>query len=59
MVSGELFDKLEYAARKMRNDSRPYGGLQLVLAGDLLQLPPVSPEKKALTVSKLLPGVTA
>ncbi|CAJ0826504.1 11660_t:CDS:2 [Entrophospora sp. SA101] len=31
MLDGELFDKLEYIARKIRNNPRPFGGLQLVL----------------------------
>lgn len=42
MLDGDLFDKLEYIARKIRNIDKPFGGVQLVLVGDLLQLPPVS-----------------
>ncbi|WPG99866.1 ATP-dependent DNA helicase PIF1 [Acrodontium crateriforme] len=41
MVDGELFDKLEAIARQMRNNGRPFGGIQLVITGDFFQLPPV------------------
>lgn len=41
MVDGELFDKLESIARIIRNNGRPFGGIQLVITGDFFQLPPV------------------
>lgn len=53
MLSPELFDKLEQVARIVRRKKakrvladdgeteRPFGGIQLVLSGDLLQLPVV------------------
>ena len=41
MVDGELFDKLEQIARTIRNNGRPFGGIQLVITGDFFQLPPV------------------
>ena len=41
MVDGKLFDKLEKVARGLRNDGRPFGGIQLVVTGDFFQLPPV------------------
>lgn len=44
MIDGELFDKLEYIARKVRRKETPFGGIQLVLTGDFFQLPPV-PDK--------------
>lgn len=42
MVDGEFFAKLEVLARAVRGSDKPFGGLQLVLAGDFLQLPPVT-----------------
>ncbi|KAF2746215.1 hypothetical protein M011DRAFT_404852 [Sporormia fimetaria CBS 119925] len=42
MVDGELFDKLEQVARTLRNNGRPFGGIQLVITGDFFQLPPVA-----------------
>ncbi len=42
MLGCELFDKLDYVARGIRRQqSKPFGGLQLVVSGDVLQLPPV------------------
>ena len=41
MVDGDLFDKLEAIARAVRNNGRPFGGIQLVITGDFFQLPPV------------------
>lgn len=41
MMSAELLDKLDIIGRRVRNDLRPFGGIQLVLCGDFFQLPPV------------------
>ena len=41
MVDGDLFDKLEGIARIIRNNGRPFGGIQVVITGDFFQLPPV------------------
>lgn len=41
MLGGDFFDILEYVARKARRSDEPFGGIQLVLSGDFLQLPPV------------------
>jgi len=41
MIDGVLFDKLEFIARKLRKNPQPFGGIQLILTGDFLQLPPV------------------
>ena len=45
MLSPQLFDKLELLARKLRNNELPFGGIQLVLTGDFLQLPCVETEE--------------
>ncbi|KAG0148478.1 hypothetical protein CROQUDRAFT_654749, partial [Cronartium quercuum f. sp. fusiforme G11] len=45
MVDGELFDKLAYIAQKLKRSDKPFGGIQLVIAGDFFQLPPVSKGK--------------
>lgn len=47
MVDGELFDKLESIARQIRNNGRPFGGIQLVITGDFFQLPPVPDGSRA------------
>ncbi|PAV21915.1 dna repair and recombination pif1 [Pyrrhoderma noxium] len=41
MIDGVLFDKLEYLARCIRNNNKPFGGIQLIISGDFCQLPPV------------------
>lgn len=46
MVDGDLFDKLEEIARRVRNNGRPFGGIQLVVTGDFFQLPPVPEDNK-------------
>jgi ATP-dependent DNA helicase PIF1 len=44
MLSAELFDKLEYIARVIRRSKTAFGGIQLILSGDFLQLPCVGSE---------------
>lgn len=41
MLDPALFDKLNTIAKIIRKDSSPFGGIQLILFGDLLQLPVV------------------
>ncbi|KAM8805630.1 ATP-dependent DNA helicase PIF1 [Eudromia elegans] len=41
MVDGKFFDKLEAVARAVRKRDDPFGGIQLIICGDFLQLPPV------------------
>lgn len=42
MLSPALFDKLENVARRIRHNEEPFGGIQLILSGDFLQLPCVN-----------------
>ncbi|KAL9186513.1 hypothetical protein ACHAXT_005751 [Thalassiosira profunda] len=43
MIDGMLFEALDAVGREVRNcPTRPFGGIQLVLSGDFLQLPPIS-----------------
>lgn len=42
MLNAELFQKIHGIACKLRNNNRPFGGIQLVLCGDALQLPPIA-----------------
>ena len=39
MLPADLFDKLNGIAKRVRNRSEPFGGIQLVFGGDFLQLP--------------------
>ncbi len=42
LMSPILFDKLEELARIIRKNDKPFGGIQLIISGDWLQLPTVS-----------------
>lgn len=42
MLPAHLFVKLDEILRFMRGNDEPFGGIQLVVTGDFLQLPPVS-----------------
>lgn len=41
MMSPALFDKIDLIFRRIRKVDLPFGGIQLIVSGDLLQLPPV------------------
>lgn len=41
MLRADLLDAIDYALRSIRQRNTPYGGVQVLFIGDLLQLPPV------------------
>ncbi len=41
MVRADLMDAIDYILRVLRNNQKPFGGIQMVVFGDLFQLPPV------------------
>lgn len=41
MLSDSLFDKLNAVAKIAKKNDNPFGGIQLIVSGDFLQLPPV------------------
>ena len=41
MLGANFMDVLNYVCKKIRNNSKPFGGIQLVVSGDMLQLAPV------------------
>lgn len=45
MISAGLLDMLDEVLKSVRGNSRPFGGIQLILLGDFLQLPPVTREE--------------
>ncbi len=42
MISAEVFEILDQVLQKVRENNQPMGGIQMLLFGDFLQLPPVS-----------------
>ena len=42
MLPGWFLDLLDFLSRAFREDTRPFGGLQVVFVGDMFQLPPVA-----------------
>lgn len=42
MVRADLLDQIDDALRRYRDPSKPFGGVQLLLIGDLMQLSPVA-----------------
>ncbi len=42
MMNANLFELIEEVARIVRNNDRPFGGIQVILLGDFYQLPPVA-----------------
>ncbi|MCX7315993.1 MAG: DEAD/DEAH box helicase [Hyphomicrobiales bacterium] len=44
MVRVDVMDAIDARLRQIRNDQRPFGGVQIVMVGDFMQLPPVVPE---------------
>lgn len=44
MVRADLLDAIDYTLRRYRKSSRPFGGVQLLMIGDVYQLSPVVTE---------------
>ena len=47
MMSQKIFEILDELGRRVRKESTPFGGLQVVFSGDFYQLPPVTREEDA------------
>ena len=41
MISSDIFEKLDIIGQKIRKNTKSFGGIQIILSGDFLQLPPV------------------
>lgn len=46
MVRADLLDLIDRTLRRLRHSERPFGGLQILMIGDLQQLPPVTQEEE-------------
>lgn len=56
MVRCDVMDVLDALLRSVRKNSSPFGGLQLLLIGDLYQLPPVTKREDWAFLSKAYPS---
>jgi len=52
MVRADLLDAVDEALRRFRGDDRPFGNVQLLMIGDLHQLPPVVKQEDWQTLSR-------
>lgn len=41
MLRADLLDAIDFTLRRIRHNNMPYGGVQVLFIGDLLQLPPI------------------
>lgn len=56
MVRADLLDAVDDALRRFRRNSRPFGGVQLLLIGDVQQLPPVVTDSEKPFMDKVYPS---
>ena len=46
MLSADTLSAVDIVCREVRQDARPFGGIQIVLVGDFFQLPPVTKKER-------------
>lgn len=46
MMSQHMFELLDFLGKHIRKNPRPFGGIQVIMFGDLFQLPPVCKDKE-------------
>ena len=56
MVRADLLDAVDMTLRRYRRSSRPFGGVQLLMIGDVHQLPPVVTERERLYMERVYPS---
>jgi hypothetical protein len=57
MLRADLMDAMDWTLRNVRKNNAPYGGVQVLFIGDLLQLPPVVKQEEWMHLSKHYKGV--
>lgn len=55
MVRADLLDAVDMMLRRYRHSARPFGGVQLLMIGDLQQLPPVVKEEERRYLEQVYP----
>lgn len=56
MLRADLLDAIDFMMQSVRRNKLPFGGVQVLFIGDLLQLPPVVREEEWLTLRKYYKG---
>lgn len=56
MVRADLLDAIDMTLRRYRRSSRPFGGVQLLMIGDVHQLPPVVTETERPYMERVYPS---
>lgn len=56
MVRADLLDAIDMTLRRARRSSRPFGGVQLLMIGDVHQLPPVVTERERPYMEQVYPS---
>ena len=55
MIRSDIFDAIDLSLKINRKNKKPFGGVQIVLFGDLLQLPPVVSSQEKEVIEKFYP----
>ena len=55
MIRSDIFDLIDLSLKKNRRNKKPFGGVQIILFGDLLQLSPVVSSAEKEVVEKFYP----
>ena len=55
MLRADIFDAIDLSLKKNRGNKKPFGGVQIILFGDLLQLPPVVSSNDREVMEKFYP----
>jgi ATP-dependent DNA helicase PIF1 len=50
MMSKKIFEMLDAIGKKVRKNTKPFGGIQLIFSGDFFQLPPVGNKEEIETI---------
>ncbi|PKR82005.1 helicase [Brumimicrobium salinarum] len=56
MLRSDLLDAMDFMLRKIRRNDTPYGGVQVLFIGDLMQLPPIVKREEKAELDKYYKG---